>query len=116
MCTRYVPLFGSPSCTIFAIKSYVVFLCLALISGVKNSPKSTFLKTVNVNNNVGFKICHLLNREVNNGRIFLNEKSVFGKTLYVQDEVRRELGDFESFHKILFVSFVFLFILSVEFC
>ena len=46
ICTRYVPLPGpgSPSCTMLAMRSYVVCLCWLRTSADNNSPKSIPLK------------------------------------------------------------------------
>ena len=41
-----LPLCGSPSWTMLAIRSYVVCLCFTLASGASNSPKSIFLKEI----------------------------------------------------------------------
>lgn len=58
---------------------------------------------------------YLLDRKIDDCGILLDEERVFGESLDIQDQVWGKPSDLKSFHKILFVRFILLFRLTVEF-
>ena len=53
--------------------------------------------------------------KINDGRVFLHVKRIFGKADNVQNDVGREAGDFKLSQKVILVCVVFSLRLAVEF-
>lgn len=58
---------------------------------------------------------NLLDRKINNGWIFLQEKCILRETLDVQNNEWRQFCYFETLHKTILVCFVLLFRDPIEF-
>ena len=55
-----------------------------------------------------------LHRKVDNGRVFLHEEGVLCESFDEQDNKLGQTNQFKLFQKIILISFVFLFRLTVE--
>lgn len=109
-------------------------LCFALISGLKMSPKSTFLnKLFYYIKSLSSDLKGLLDGEIHDGWILFYEECVLCKSLKtdnpfsntdsekfslsyfdIQNEVWWQLGNLKLLQEILLVCFVFLFWLPIE--
>lgn len=64
---------------------------------------------------MNYLIKYSLDRKIYNCRVFFNEKRVFCEPLNVKYQIWRQLRYLEPFEKILFIRFIFLGCLTVEF-
>lgn len=62
------------------------------------------------------RLANLLDRKINNGRIFLQKECIFCKTFDIEYDKWWQFCDFKTLHKTVFVRFIFLFRDPIKLC